>query len=1143
MVECNKPSCCHDDSHKTPSHFLLKLLGIILALLLIVAFSAPYILSTQFGKDNIVKPLVTKYLHADLGYEDLSLSWFGKQSISNVTLNDPQTNLAIQVQSLKTETPLWKLLAYLHELGPTKIVGLNATYTTPEDQKVSIENLNAELNIDPSNHLLLVQAHGDVSQNGQKGHILIETSSKKTGKDLLSNSEINLNQFKIKVDVTDLPVEMFDIIVGRFKPEYRGLLPKVIGNTIDIHIQEVPASIPTYHVTANSENLQVDLTGNLNNNRFILNQQGKATLKLTPEALELSPYGRFVKLQPNSKLELLVNELNASLQAMSSEAWLKDMSVKSQLNFYQVSLIGNIDLTNSSVLVTKPTGEDHFSFQAQADIGKSKTTVPMKALFKIPLDFKKILNSTIEIGPVHHAFVDKVMNMEGFTQQAVGDLFKIFIETSGPFENLVTTISVQSSKHVIPPIKLRINDQISLLDPVQIQLNVNQLVNSNGKTSAIKDLKGLKLAIHSFSFPLSKDLFSGLKSSGGIQLDNLAVQDKSGQIIASLEGLKSNWDIDGVTSKLKYNLSAQTHLGKNNETGIVTATGLISDWISDGELDYTNLKVKTDIQAKQIPTAILESLSNFEGLELILGPTLQVSADIDLQLPNINNKLNITVSSQMLKMNAELKIDKAIELKDPEKPIVLEWSLTPQSYAILRHHLLKIMDSNNDILKVNSPTSLVAKVSNLNIPLAKDKWKQTSAVFDLVLGKTTFVSERSKLAYTLDKAVAKLQTKDLSQQISFTLNMHGAANQQNSGFDVSASGIIETPLNIASGLPPAIIADIKTSELPADLICYAVCLGENTSKQLEALIGSRVNADINIHFTDYTGPLHAHIFGKNGKFDIDGQLNKGYLTLNRPLQAEVKVTSQFSRSIIQQFMPMLKDVLGADGPVTITIPNEGFGVPLKKWDLNQVSIRRAMIDLGRLHFKNQGQIGDMLAVLNYKDNGKPITIWFTPLYLSFNQSIAVIERMDMLVTSYYPMAIWGKIFFKEDNVRMTFAMSGKALANAFGVKAPENYLLLLPIKGRIADATIDKKKATAKVSSLVMHNSGPQGIIIGTVIDVLGGGSNDSDSAPPPTTKPLPWANNVPASPVALENDTPLLLKPVKTLGEGAQSLINSIFN
>ena len=1144
MVECSKPSCCQNDSHKAPRHFILKTVLVILGLTLVMLGVLPSVLSTDFGRQNIVKPLVSRYLHSDLEIGQLNLSWFGSQTLSNVTLKNPQNNLDVTVHSLSTETPLWKFITSAHEAGRTTLVGFNASYQTPDNQKLEISNLNAELNIDPRKNILLVQANGDVIQNGQRGRIVIDTSSKVTGKDLLRTTEINLNQFNIKVDVTDLPVEILDLIVSRFQPNLRGILPVAIGKTINIHIAEMPVSTPTYHITANSQNLQIDLVGNFVNNRFLLSQPGNVVLKFTQEVLKISPYGRFIILKPNAQAALTINELNTTLDKLSYDEWMKDLTLNSELTFSQVGLLGDVNLNNTSFVITTKPGDTQFHIQAKTGIGKNKTAIPLNALFNFSSDLKKIFNSTVEAGPIPYAFVDQFVHTSGITEQVLGDLFKIKIDFEGSLENLTATVHLQSSKQPIPPFKIQINDHVTLVSPLNIEFNASQLVNSSGKASAIQDLKGLKLLVNEFTVPLSENMFSEMRSKGGITLTHMAVQDKMGQTVASLDNLRSEWDVDGRQNKMTYSLSGKTRLGKSNEAGVLSAAGQISDWIAEGSIDLKNLKFKTQIQAKNIPTAILQTVTNFEGLEYLLGPSILVNADIDLQLPDINNKVELTVSSQLLKMNAQLKIGNSIELKNPDQPIVLEWSLTPQGYFLLRQHLTNLTGNNKDTLQVNTPTMLIAKISELNIPLTKEGWRQSSAVFDLVLGKMTLVNANGTPKYSLDNAIAKIQTKDLSKQASFTFNAHGSPSQgKSSSFDLTASGILETPLNIAAGIPPSIIADVKTTELPADLICYLICFGDNTAQHLEALIGSKVNADINVHFQNYNGPINAHIFGKNGKLDIHGQLTDGFLTLNRPLQAQVNVTPQFSKSIVQQFMPMLKDVVGADGPVTITIPHDNFYIPLKNWDFNQVSIRRAAIDLGRLYFSNKGQIGDMLSVLNYKGDNKPITIWFTPLYVSLYQGTANIERMDMLVTSYYPMAIWGKIFFKEDNVRMTFGMSGKALANAFGVKAPNDYILLLPIRGKIADASIDKKKATAKISSLVMHNSGPQGILIGTVIDVLGGGSNDSDSAPPPTTNPLPWADNVPSTQMAMESDTPLLLKPVKTISDGAQSLINSIFN
>ena len=167
-------------------------------------------------------------------------------------------------------------------------------------------------------------------------------------------------------------------------------------------------------------------------------------------------------------------------------------------------------------------------------------------------------------------------------------------------------------------------------------------------------------------------------------------------------------------------------------------------------------------------------------------------------------------------------------------------------------------------------------------------------------------------------------------------------------------------------------------------------------------------------------------------------------------------------------------------------------------------------------------------------------VWLTPAYFSLNQGALKLERVDMLISESYPIAAWGNVDFEKERVNMIIALSGAAIDKAFGfANIPANTFLQIPLKGKLDNPSIDKTKAAARLSALVAQSQGgPQGTVIGTVLDIASGGL--SEGAPPkPTTNPLPWAALMQDK--QHDNSKAKKSNPIDDVSKGATTLLKQI--
>jgi hypothetical protein len=307
----------------------------------------------------------------------------------------------------------------------------------------------------------------------------------------------------------------------------------------------------------------------------------------------------------------------------------------------------------------------------------------------------------------------------------------------------------------------------------------------------------------------------------------------------------------------------------------------------------------------------------------------------------------------------------------------------------------------------------------------------------------------------------------------------------------------------------AVNLDAKITNLSTPLFCKVACLDKSMHDKIEVLFGKLLNADIHLRLKALDGLIRANVMGHDGSFHLDSQVQDGFLFLNQPFQAKFMVTPRLGESILQDIFPFLSGVVSSDQPILIAIAHEGFVFPLMQLDLSKIEIPQATLSLGHVKFDNSGELANVLSLLT-PQNSDLISVWFTPLYLSMNEGVFKLERVDMLISHQFPIATWGKVDFISDKIKMKIGLSGYALKHAFKVKDLDNdYMVQIPLIGTTNSATIDKVNATTKIGALVAQgHGGPKGLVIGTVLS-LAGGALTEEKPPKSTTIPLPWAEEL----------------------------------
>lgn len=274
--------------------------------------------------------------------------------------------------------------------------------------------------------------------------------------------------------------------------------------------------------------------------------------------------------------------------------------------------------------------------------------------------------------------------------------------------------------------------------------------------------------------------------------------------------------------------------------------------------------------------------------------------------------------------------------------------------------------------------------------------------------------------------------------------------------------------------------------------------------EITPLFGKLLDFSLEGNIKDMSGPLQADINGERGKIKLRSHLDNGILKLKEPFEASV-IASRDLGNILGKILPLFGELVSSQNPITITVFPENFYLPINSFDSRKVQIGKAVISAGKMQFSNGGELHKLLALLQASKE-KEVTIWVTPLFLSMNNGILSVSRMDMLMMDHYHLATWGQIDFGKDSVDMVVGITGEALSYALEIPSlSKSEMLQLPLKGKTRNAKIDQAKAAARIASiLAKHQGGSEGFILGTAIDIAGG---KQPKVPPPTTSPLPWGD------------------------------------
>lgn len=631
------------------------------------------------------------------------------------------------------------------------------------------------------------------------------------------------------------------------------------------------------------------------------------------------------------------------------------------------------------------------------------------------------------------------------------------------------------------------------------------------------------------------EILSSLKLSGLIAINHLVFEPHTAQK-SVIEDLVIPWEVDAPANKISLNFTGKTTIG-SSEKGNLEGVLYIKDWIENEKVNFKHSLVEAHLNLTSLPVAFLEAISGNPDLSILIGNSLNLALNTHFPLRHLERgDLEFKVRGEDLLASGSFKISENTILASPQPPLLASYTLTPERFDILKESYPHLGS-----LRLKNPSTIKISLADLSAPIALDRWTETKFTVSVDINKIRLSDVKTKHTLELENILAAVVSTKLENDVQFSFTAQEKDLKGNQA-QISASGEIQDPLKQVK------LFDIEKLKLKLKVdgqnlplaLLNQIFFSSTAIDQIVAVFGPTPSIHLEAAIHHFTGDINTQIDGSQGKANFTGTLNKGILTLQKDFTLEAALTPTLNTLIFEKNIPFLAGITRSSSPLSIFVAKEGFSASLREQNINSLHISGGRLDLGQVEFKAKSPLATTLSILHTQKMDK-MTVWFTPLYFNVAQGTLNIERMDMLVLDRYPLAIWGKINFIKDKVKMFLGLSSTALAQAFNAQGlDKTFMLPLPISGTLKSASIDKKKATSHITSVVAKGKGAQGKLFGTFLDLTSGGYK-AEPIPPSITIPLPWEGT--------ENYQKMEKGEMKTDKSGlsiekeAKNLFNSIFD
>lgn len=1113
----------------------LYFLGACLLLLVVLLFFTPTLISTKQGQ-QIALRWINRSISGKVEVKAWNLGWFSGQKLEEFKFYDKNGALIAGVDFLETEETLASLVLGRYHLGNTTAKNPYLHYSEeapgvtnikkalskrpvrekqPTESSFSIPRIRGNIQIENGTAILewpgaaaITVSHvsvasnsaekalhvtGDIDQGGVKGTLLIEGSGKE-----------NPHLF---AQVDSFPVSFFDGIAQTT------LFTKALGSKVDLHLdierQETKATVA---LDLKSTNLNGQLAGTTSNG--ILNFDPKSRLVFTVTPTLFQEFVQEATWSLASKTNLTLSFEQLSIPLKTKRIRFKDIQMQGTISIDRSEIaekkVGNFSLNDFSLHFTnkdaflidyngtilspfgitqmkgsaKAINRNHLTFSGDwqgfplplIDLLTKKTT-EIPAIFGNQLDLT--YNGFYENGRFHVDLdlLSTLLHFKGTVEQnslqGTGEIFvpKQYVTYIGPNPqyDLQATYHFEKRKIVIPTFAAHVTNPYVTVD-VEGQLDDALQFDLLAQLSSLPALRPFEKGELTFTFDACKD-----KASGQLQFSSPKLLSSAFQSAVEM-----------------------------------------SDFVKEGHFDFKNATYKVEGKGSDFPVETLATLLKTKlPLESLIGKTVDFDYNglYRLTAPQTEPKASICFTLKGEGVHADLCFSRDGVFKlGSEQPSYIHWNLTPERYLNLKQHF-HFNTQSSFRLKQNAAIDL--KLKDFVCPIStktENFFAECGLVGEFSIEPLIYVSDsKSEISFTHVQGM--IHGQDFSKQLFVDLKGDILAPNipatQKAGFTFTGEVLeLVTEAGELNNKKLKVKGDLALNLLPIRQILGLMPLEESARKKVHAILGDLLNARIYGEIQEMKGPLTVDIKATNFKTLLPLYLENNVIGLRETVTAELTLTPEVSDNFLRDINPLIITGAWSNHPVKLTIEPRGFAIPINPFSLSQVTIERAVIDLGAIQIRNGGGIQSLMSFLKAKEISQDgvMRAWFTPIYLTLKNGVVSYRRFDILLAENVHIALWGGVDLVNDRVSMVLGISEATLAERFNVRGlNKKDMFQVKMRGSTSNVEMDWSSAYTRIGILITKGTaGGLGLLIGGIVEQIVN-SLGEEQTPPPSTSPFPW--------------------------------------
>ncbi len=954
-------------------------------------------------------------------------------------------------------------------------------------------------------------------------------------------------------DLKNFPMRGIDALISLFKPEYQGLLLNAIGPSLDLSLQGTlsPEGFG-FQLNAHSALLEALINTAYKDNVIYLPSPGTVNMTFTPDfaakLAKLLPAFEGLNLKKNLKATITfpqfvlpIKDKELDLTALSFQAILEatPSSILSRLTTQQIDL-DSLRLDLSSLRLDQGLDID-LTLSARVDGMESQLSAQGKTGPLVNREKSAFTaQGAWQIEKLSLILIEEMLKQKSKITPLLGQS----LDAHGSFKledkTLTLTVETTSPTFSLTPTTLIWKDNLTLSAPTTLRFAPSKaFLNAVLPESLIlKPGSSCEVKIQELSVPLNTN-FEQLSLKAAFSADTLAF-DKFGEFGSlSFNQVTGNIEIDTLRSiQIKTSLTPcdvkhqscglldiSTHAALDLKKQELIADSKIT--LSVGNLSAGNLHAT--LTGKQFRTSnpnwtllidgdnlsiplFDKMLHQGTALSALFGPTLNLHLDAQKE------KVQVKATSANLNVHGAFALkDKTLTLA--QEPFEIFFSMNADGFAKLEKWFSKEKQAS-PAFELSQPTIFALTISSLNIPFSKNfDWREIQLAATGGADKFAFQEKSSGQLIKLDQLHLKLEKKEklspFSVELSSLISTKESTTGKTSEGKLSCTGSIQEDSSLSC---PSLELNATIEEFPTAIFDLVAHLTDTSS--LKPLFGDKLDATAYVCFEQGSGPIQLNLRSSNSRFSIVGAVKEGVLSLSEPIYAQVLMTEELTRPLLKEVNPLSISSISSSHPLTLEIQPEGFTLPLDNW--KKISLSHAKIELGQLTCQNQGTFQITLGLLKSKEfaKDKQLELWFAPMDLSIAGGIVNIERTEILVAQTFEVATWGTLNLFDETVDMVLGLTAQCLNKAFSIKdLPPDYVMHIPMKGKMNDVQINTKSATAKIAALLIWQQksvtdslgkGFPGSAFGELLGRLAT-LPDSGAKTPPAKRPFPWDGNKPS--------------------------------